>query len=244
MSTITPAQSPAGPPAAPPATLPPLHNGDRLTREEFLRRYDAMPNLKKAELIEGVVYMPSPVRQDRHSKQHGQIVTLAGNYSAATPGVELGNNPSLVLDVKNMPQPDVVLYIRPEAGGRAHVNNEGYIVGGPEWIAEVSASTVSNDLHDKLECYRRNGVREYLVWRVEDRAIDWFTLRGDRYERLQPDSDGLFKSAVFSGLRLDSRALLADDLPTVLKVVQQGVETPEHAAFVQQLEQIRRQKQA
>jgi hypothetical protein len=82
----------------PPAALPPLDSGDRLTRSEFERRYDAMPHLKKAELIEGVVYMPSPVRVRSHGKPHGQIMSWVGVYCAATPGVDFADNPTLRLD--------------------------------------------------------------------------------------------------------------------------------------------------
>jgi Uma2 family endonuclease len=233
MSTITTVPPSSDAPVPPP--IPPLHNGDRLTREEFHRRYEAMPQLKKAELIEGVVYMPSPVRQDQHSKQHSHLNGWLVAYRAATPGVETGDNASLLLDPKNMPQPDSLLYILPECGGRARINDGGYMVGGPEWIGEVSASTASYDLHDKLEAYRRNGVREYVVWRVEDGAIDWFVLRGDRYEPLTTGADGLLKSEVFPGLWLDPKALLAGNLLRVLEVVQAGVKSPEHAAFVERL---------
>jgi len=218
-----------------PAPVPTLHNGDRLTRDEFLRRYEAMPQLNKAELIEGVVYMPSPVRQDQHGKQHSHLNGWLVAFRAATPGVETGDNASLLLDGKNMPQPDALLYVLPEHGGRVRIKEDGYIVGGPEWIGEVSASTASYDLHDKLDVYRRNGVKEYFVWRVEDRAIDWFILRGDRYDRLPAGADGLLKSEVFPGLWLDPQALLAGNLLRVLVVVQLGVKSPEHAAFVQGL---------
>jgi hypothetical protein len=218
-----------------PSSIPLLHNGDRLDRDEFHRRYSAMPPSTRAELIEGVVYMPSPVRQDHHSMQHSHLVTCAGVYRAATPGVEVGSNPSLILDVKNMPQPDVVLYITPQAGGRAHVNDDGYLVDGPEWIAEVSASTVSFDLHDKLEAYHRNGVREYVVWRVEDKGIDCFILRDGKYEVLPVGPEGILRSEVFPGLWLDCEALLNGDLARVLDVVGRGTRSAEHAEFLRQL---------
>ncbi len=218
-----------------PQAIPPLHNGDRLTREEFLRRYEAMPRLKNAELIEGVVYMPSPVRQEQHGKPHVDIITCLGNYGATTPGVEAGNSSSLLLDLKNVPQPDALLIIRPEYSGRVKINKDGYIVGGPELVGEVSASTASYDLYDKLEAYRRNGVQEYVVWRVEDKAIDWFILRGDRFEPMPLGADGYLKSVIFPGLWLDPQALVAGNLARVLEVVQAGVKSVEHATFVQRL---------
>src|SRR5437763_6954003 len=100
MSTVEAIPPPPDHASAP----PPLENGDRLTREEFERRYDAMPDLKKAELIEGVVFMPSPVRIRRHSGPHADIGTWAGIYRAHTPGVGIGDNGSVRLDEDNMPQ--------------------------------------------------------------------------------------------------------------------------------------------
>ena len=96
-------------------------------------------------------------------------------------------------------------------------------VGEPELVAEVAASTASYDLHDKLRAYQRNGVREYVVWRVLDRAIDWFVLRDDRYEPLALTSAGCYRSQVFPGLWLDPTALIRGDLARVLAVVQQGM---------------------
>src|SRR4029079_15967251 len=113
---------------------------------------------------------------------------------------------------------------------------DGYVEFAPEWVGEIAASSVGYDLHDKLNAYRRNGVREYFVWRVLDREIDCFVLRDGRYERLALAPSGWHQSEVFPGLWLDAAALLRGDLATVLKVVQQGVASPEHAAFVQQLQ--------
>ncbi len=215
--------------------LPPLEPGDRLTRAEFERRYDAMPNLKKAELIEGVVYMPSPVRQRRHGQPHLNLIGWLVPYVAATPGVEGGDNSTVWLDNDNEPQPDALLFIDPARGGQARINAADYIEGPPELVAEVSASSVSFDLHTKLNVYRRCGVREYVVWRVLDGAIDWFVLREGQYERLAPDAQGILKSEVFPGLWLDPTALVNGDLARVLGVLQQGIATQEHADFVARL---------
>src|SRR5437764_514536 len=159
------------PPSAAPS--PPLENGDRLTRIEFERRYAAMPEVKKAELIEGVVYMPSPVRFEFHAGPHFDLITWAGLYRVSTPGVRGGDNGTLRLDLDNEHQPDVLLMILPGHGGRARIDADGYVAGPPELIAEVAASSVSIDLHARLNAYRRNGVPEYVVWRVYDREIDW-----------------------------------------------------------------------
>ena len=215
--------------------IPPLENGDVLTRAEFERRYEAMLHLKKAELIEGVVYVPSPVRHRYHGHQHTHLVSWLGYYEAHTPGVEASDNVTVRLDLDNEPQPDALLFIDPACGGRALIDAEGYIEGAPELVAEVASSSVSYDLHAKLRVYRRNGVREYIVWRVLDREIDWFVLRAGQYERLALDVDGLYRSEVFPGLWLDPAALLRGDLATVLAVVQRGLASSEHAAFVTRL---------
>src|SRR5438309_5414887 len=152
------------------AAIPPLENGDRLRRPEFERRYDAMPGLKKAELIEGVVYMPSPVSVD-HDGPHFDLIGWLATYRVMTPGVRGGDNGSLRLDLDNMPQPDAYLRVLEACGGQSRIDAEGYVEGAPELIAEVAATSASYDLHAKLHVYRRNGVREYIVWRVLDRQI-------------------------------------------------------------------------
>lgn len=215
--------------------IPPLEPGDRLTRDEFERRYAAMPNLKKAELIEGVVYMPSPVRVYRHGKPHADLITWLGVYRAATLGVDGGDNTTAKLDLDNEPQPDAMLFIEPSRGGQVKVSEDDYIEGAPELVAEIASSSVSFDLHTKFNVYRRCGVKEYIVWRVLDQAIDWFILAGGAYQPLASESDGVLKSRVFPGLWLDPQALLKGDLACVLAVLQSGVASPEHSEFVNQL---------
>ncbi len=223
-------------PAASHDLIPPLVDGERLTRDEFERRYDAMPGLKKAELIEGVVRMPSPVRLDQHGDPHSCLVGWLWVYRAGTTGVQSGDNSSIRLDLGNMPQPDALLIVRPERGGRVRISADDYIEGGPELVAEVAASSVDDDLGGKQAAYRRNGVREYIVWRVLDRAVDWFVLRDDRYERLEPGADGILRSVVFPGLWLDPAALVSGDSARVLAVLQQGIGSAEHAEFVARLQ--------
>jgi Uma2 family endonuclease len=215
--------------------VPPLANGDRLTRDEFERRYEAMPHLKKAELINGVVYMPAAaVRFDQHGGPHFDLIYWLGMYREATPGIRGGDNSSLRLDMLNEPQPDAFLMLLPGYGGRARIDEDGYAVSGPELIGEISTSTVSYDLHDKLDVYRRHQVQEYIVWRVEDQAIDWFYLQRNRYQPLLP-KDGIYRSRVFPGLWLDFRALIEGNMPRVARVARKGLRTREHAAFVARL---------
>jgi Uma2 family endonuclease len=192
-----------------PDRVPELRAGDRLTRAEFERRYEAMPHLKKAELIEGVVYIPSRVSRD-YGQRRFDLIGWLGLYHWATPGIEGGDNGTVRLHWENEPQPDAFLRIRPEFGGQSR-DSDQYVGGAPELIAEVAASPVSYDLHDKLRAYQRNGVLEYIVWRVWDRAIDWFVLREGRYEPLALNSAGHYQSEAFPGLWLDPAALARGD---------------------------------
>ncbi|MBD2494335.1 Uma2 family endonuclease [Nostoc sp. FACHB-280] len=214
-------------------TTPPLENGDKLTRAEFERRYHAMPHLKKAELIEGVVYVASPVRAKKHGKPHSRIMGWLVAYEAATPGVETLDNTTVLLDADNEPQPDALLRI--EQGGQSRITEDDYVEGAPELIVEIAASSASYDLHEKLKVYRRNQVQEYLVWRVYDRQLDWFRLNEGEYLQLAPNSDDVICSHVFPGLWLAKSALLSGDLAQVLATLQQGLSTPKHQSFVEKL---------
>jgi Uma2 family endonuclease len=216
-------------------TIPPLENGDRLNRYEFERRYNAMLNLKKAELIEGIVYMPAALRFKSHGQPHGWIMTWLGTYEAMTPGVALGVEPTVRLDIDNEPQPDAVLLIMPEAGGQARLSDDDYIEGAPELVVEIAASSVAIDLHAKKQAYRRNGVKEYIVWQVLDQTISWFYLDKGEYLDLPVDSDGIIGSRVFPGLWLAVSPVLAGNMQRVLAVLQEGVQSPEHTAFVHKL---------
>jgi hypothetical protein len=231
MSTITR----SGHGTQPPEFIPPLEPGDRLSRAEFERRYEAMPELRKAELIEGVVYMPSPVRFRRHSNPHAHFVGWLATYEAHTPGVASGDNSTARLDLDNEHQPDALLLIDPACGGQARISADDYVESAPELAGEIATTSASYGLNIKLHVYRRNGVREYIVWRVLDQEVDWFVLRGDQYERKLPDADGILRSEVFSGLWLDPTALVRRDLARVLSVLQQGLASPEHAALVTRL---------
>ena len=157
-------------------------------------------------------------------------------YKAHTPGVQVSDNSTVRLDLDNEIQPDAVLLTASERGGQTHLSEDGYIEGAPELVVEVTSSSVSYDLHAKLHVYRRNGVQEYIVWRVLDEAVDWFVLREGQYERLQPSADGLLRSEVFAGLWLDAAALVREELPAVFSAVQQGIASAEHAAFIARLQ--------
>jgi Uma2 family endonuclease len=217
------------------AKLPPLESGDRLTRYEFEQRYHAMPPAKKAELIEGVVFMTSPVRFAAHGEPHSLVITWLGVYSASTPGVRLADNATVRLDADNEVQPDALLRLDQEEGGHSSISPDDYVEGPPELIVEVAGGSAAIDLHDKLKVYRRNEVQEYIVWQVYDRRLDWLGLSEDQYLPLTPDADGVIHSCIFPGLRLAAEALLEGNLAKVLAELQKGMTSDEHSAFVAQL---------
>jgi len=214
----------------PPVTIPLLENGDQLTRIEFERRYQAMPHLKKAELIEGIVYMAAALRIRSHGEPHAYIMTWLGVYKASTPGVQVGDNATVRLDTDNEVQPDALLRI--EQGGNSRISEDDYVEGSPELIVEIAASTVSIDRHQKLKVYRRNGVQEYLIWRVDDGELDWFYLQDGEYRQREANGEGMICSQVFPGLWLDKAALLSGDLAKVLAGLQGGLRSEEYLAFV------------
>ncbi|MEH2178915.1 Uma2 family endonuclease [Nostoc sp.] len=216
-----------------PATILPLENGDKLTRAEFERRYEAMPNLKKAELIEGIVYIASALRITQHGEPHADIIGWLSFYKAFTPNLQLGDNCTVRLDLDNEPQPDALLRI--EVGGQSTISQDGYVEGAPELIVEIAASSASYDLHQKLNVYCRHEVQEYLVWRVLDGEFDWLRLNAGEYIKLEPNTDRVICSQIFPGLWLDKDALLTGNLAKVLEVLQQGLASPAHQDFVQQL---------
>ncbi len=179
--------------------------------------------------------MPSPVHFTRHSRPQAQILAWLGHYVATTTGVDFGDNATVRLDPKNEVQPDAFLRLEPAAGGKSRISTDDYIEGAPELIVEIASSSVSYDLHDKLRAYRRNGVQEYLVWRVNDGAVDWFELHEGRYAALPADAAGIVRSRAFPGLWLAVAALLDGGLAEVLRILQTGLASAEHAAFVARL---------
>ncbi len=205
--------------------FPPLENGDRLTRLEFERRYQGMPEVKKAELIQGVVYMASPLRFQPHAEPHGNIIGWLWTYKVATPEVQMGIEPTVRLDIDNEPQPDGVLLINPESGGNSRLSDDGYIEGAPELVVEIAASSATINLGDKKVAYQRSGVREYIVCQVFEQKIDWFSLEDGDYISLIPDERGVICSVVFPGLWLDVSAMLTGNMQQVLEVLQTGIKS-------------------
>ncbi|MBF2050118.1 MAG: Uma2 family endonuclease [Leptolyngbya sp. IPPAS B-1204] len=217
--------------------LPPLESGDRLTRPEFERRYTASPHIKKAELIEGIVYVASPLRFQQHAEPHSRLHGWLWTYQIATPGLRLGIEPTVRLDLDNEPQPDIVLIVDEAAGGQAHLGEDGYLEGVPELVVEIAASSAAIDTGSKKQAYRRNGVLEYIIWQAFENQLEWFQLVEGEYQPILPDDNGIIRSQVFSGLWLAVEALLNNQMTEVLTVLRTGLNSPEHQSFVEQLQQ-------
>lgn len=214
--------------------LPPLEQGDHLDQPTFHARYLAMPPSTRAELIGGFVHMPSPLKKP-HGKMTWRVMSWLSEYEDATPGVEGFDNTTTILGEESEPQPDVVLCVMTEYGGQTTETPDEYVRGAPELIVEVASSSESIDLHSKREDYRQAGVKEYLVVTLRQEIINWFVLRDGAYQELLIGADGILRSEVFPGLWLDPAALLRLDGKRLKEVLQQGLATPEHAAFVARL---------
>jgi Uma2 family endonuclease len=213
-----------------------LSSGDRMWQAEFHRRYEQYPDDVKFELVNGMVFMASPQRLP-HCTCEVQLSTLLGLYSSATPGVQPAHNQTVILGEASEPQPDFLLRVLPEYGGRTKTDDD-YVCGGPELVIEVAHSTAAIDLHDKKDDYQRHGVSEYLVVCLEEPRLYWFDLAGGR-SRNAP-ADGILRSKTFPGLWIDTRALFRGDLKRLMRVIKQGLSSPEHARFVRRLEKAAR----
>ena len=213
--------------------MPPLVQGDKLSRDEFMRRWEAMPRLKRAELIGGIVYMPSPL-----SRNHGIFDLDVGGwlwmYSVSTPGCEAGGNATWLMRESDAPQPDCDLRILPEYGGQSRMEGD-YSAGAPEFLAEVCLSSTSYDLNQKFDLYQEAGVHECLALLLREHEVRWHRLVDSKFHVMSPGSDGILRSVVFPGLWLDPAALLTQDKQRMLAALQQGLQSPEHAAFVAEL---------
>ena len=224
-----------------PKILPPLKAGQRLDQPTFHQRYEAMPPETRAELVGGVVYMPSPTRLD-HGETSWFAIVWMDRYLRHTPGVRGADAATVKLDLRGEPQPDLFLFMPAELGGRSRVDDEGYLTGAPELVVEIARSSRSYDLNQKKADYRRAGVREYLVVALDPNRIYWFIRRGRNFTELPPGPDGIYRSNIFPGLWLDADALFAGNRARLDEVVEQGVATPEHRAFVARLARARRKR--
>jgi hypothetical protein len=214
-----------------------LNTGDRMTQPEFHRLYEQTPEGFRAELIGGIVYV-CPPRNVRHATAHPALSAGFCSYQADTTGVEAGANTTILLGKESEPQPDLYLRILPECGGRSWVTEDDYLAGPPELVAEIAHSSRAIDLHAKLLDYARYGVREYLVVCLREQELRWFDLPADEELRLGPD--GVCRVRVFPGLWIHGEALFAKDYGRLMATLQEGLATPEHAAFVARLAAVRK----
>jgi Uma2 family endonuclease len=227
--------------ASPPAVVPELHSGDHMRQKEFHRIYEQTEDKFKAELIGGIVYVASPLKLP-HGKQHVCLAAVFGVYQGNTPGVEAGDSATIIMDEANEPQPDLYLRILPEHGGQSLTTHDEYLAGAPELLAEIAHSSRAIDLHGKKEQYAQAGVLEYIVVNLRDKQLRWFDLAHD--DEFASDTAGVFRSRVFPGLWIHGASLLARQHRRLMDTLQQGLATPEHAAFVAKLagQQTRRRK--
>ena len=215
----------------------PLVAGDKLSWDEFIRRWEGVPEMERAELIGGIVYMPSPVSLP-HAKMTNWVGYWLLHYEIHTPGCECGANATWRMG-DDGPQPDEFLRILPAHGGQSDMERV-YPRGAPELLVEVSLSSEDYDLHQKKDLYEAAGVCEYVVVLPREREVRWFRLT-DRKFAIQSankneDARGVIKSAVFPGLWLDVPALLAGRTKEVLSTLQEGLASDEHAEFVRRLQ--------
>lgn len=211
----------------------PLQSGDVLSVVEFHRRYQQHPEIKKADLVEGVVYVSSPVYTP-HSMPHGQIVFWTGVYLAATPGIHMGDNQSVRLDNDNEVQPDVCLWLNEKQGGKVQISEEGLLIGAPDLVIEVAASSASYDLYQKRRVYQRSGVREYLVLIAYEEEARWFSLEEGVFQPIVAE-DGILRSRIFPGLWLNPDHIWAGDFAAMQSLIQQGCQSAEHTEFIKQV---------
>lgn len=209
-----------------------LRSGDRMNRAEFHRLYENTPKHFKAELIGGTVYVASPLGL-AHANRHIHLGMLFAAYELNTPGVESGDNATIMLGDESEPQPDLFLRILPEFGGQSATDRDDYVKGAPEVIAEIAHCSRSIDLHAKWDDYARNGVREYLVLSVNDARLHWFDLPAAR--EVSPGADGIIRLQSFPGFWINVEALFQSDYKKMMATFQEGLDSVEHVEFVSRL---------
>ena len=216
-----------------------LRTGQRLTQEQFHAFYEQTPKHFRADLINGVVYVSSPLKK-RHGRWHARINGLLFLYEEATAGVEAYDNTSLIVDDSNEPQPDATMCIEPELGGHSAETEDEYMTGSPELVVEVADSSKRLDLGEKRIAYREAGVLEYLVVNIPDRKLHLFELKHDR--QVHADEDGVLRSSSFPGLWIDTSHFFDRSGRGCREALNRGLASQEHRRFVSLLAN-RRKKQ-
>ena len=156
-----------------------------------------------------------------------------GLYEMETPGVEALLRPTVILGKQSEPQPDLVLYVLPEHGGRTRPNDE-FLAGPPELFIEIARNIMAIDFHEKKDDYERNHIAEYIIVCLEEEQTYWFDLASGRTRKIPPD--GILRSKRFPGLWIDTQALFRGDSKRMVHVLHDGLASPEHARFVRRLE--------
>ncbi|MFT3878951.1 MAG: Uma2 family endonuclease [Gemmatales bacterium] len=213
--------------------LPLLYDGQRLDRETFHRLYEASPELKRVQLIEGIVHMPSPMRFVQHANPQTCINGWLFCYSSQTPGVRNGGSATLKIDTENEFEPDGMLFYDQ---GQLVIADDGYLEGVPELVVEVSASTISVDSKEKFRVYEKQGVKEYLLWNTQADTITWFARNKNKFVAMKPNRAGIIQSKTFPGLWLDVAAMLEGDLTQVMKTLNEGLTSGPHVKYVKRFE--------
>jgi Uma2 family endonuclease len=211
-----------------------LRNGDHMNREEFHEAYSQMPEGFSAELLGGIVFVsePSPLRYS-HGAWDLELGSLLKTYSRETPGTGAAANVTVQLGAQDEPQPDLILRIKEEFGGRSRVTEDNYVSGPPELVAEIAYSSRAKDLHLKKERYALGGVLEYVVLCVDPPQLHWFDLQNKT--ELEPDAHGIFRSVVFPGLWIHAKGLLDQDDLLTADALQHGLKSEAHSNFVAKL---------
>jgi Uma2 family endonuclease len=210
--------------------------GDRLSLDEFLERWEQMPELKFAELIDGVVHMPSPVSIE-HGDRDSQLNLLLGTYAMRTRVCAVGSNATWLM-VGSAPQPDIALRLLSEFGGRTTVSR-GLASGAPELVVEISHSSRSFDLGPKLALYQRAGITEYVVALLEEQRVEWRILEGASYRLLEADSSGVLKSVQFAGLWLNEPAFWQGDAAGMMATLEDGLRSEKCREFLSRTVKLR-----
>ncbi|MBI4660417.1 MAG: Uma2 family endonuclease [Verrucomicrobia bacterium] len=213
----------------------PLEDGDCLSSKEFLRRLEALPGAPEIELVEGIVRLGPAANSQARAKPRSLVVSWLQAYTAVTPGTSVTANQIVLLDRENIGQPDATLRILSEYGGRTRVSERNYLLGAPELIVEILLTRGIQDLRNKLAALRRNGVQEYVVWRLQEAQVEWFQLEKGGYVANLPDPNSLLRSSTFPGLTLNVSALLSHELAALRKTLDSATHQPRHAAFVERL---------
>jgi hypothetical protein len=233
-----------------PEAIPPLHDGDRVDVDEFLRRYAADKTVFSAELLQGIVHITRrrftqdgkemivpPISAEEHAVPDNHLQGIFFVYAAQTPGIASSSSVTTILPSQTTGlEPDAMLRVLPANGGASTIGADKFVHGTPELLAEISFTSGARDFGKKFDTYQAEGVPEYLVWRTEEQEVHWFALKRKKYVALKPHTDGTLRSEQFPGLWLDVTALLAGDMAKVLATLQRGIASPEHAAFVAKLQ--------